>query len=98
MATLNLSANNKSLFIQSHHFGLGLGAGLGGGGEGFLIPSVNIPLVGGGAGRFAMDTPLHSSSDDINRLEVIKEALRHTELRLEDLEKTLPVQSGDLVY
>lgn len=52
-----------------------------------MIPSFKIPRVGGGAGFFAMTNPICTRELETIHLEVTKEALRQTELRLEDLEK-----------
>ncbi len=78
------------MMIHSLDFdgGLGRGGGLGAGGLGlFTLPSLRMPRIGGGAGLLAMDNdpfPLINSNDS---LLILKEALRHTEMRLEDLEK-----------
>lgn len=42
--------------------------------------------MGGGADFFAMNSHSETASPDNRRIDVVKEALRHTELRLQDLE------------
>lgn len=52
------------------------------------MPSFRVPLFGGGAGFLATGkSQVEYSKNHDNALLVVSEALRHTEMRLEDLEK-----------